>query len=187
MSYFRLRGTSSPTPKKLISTPHLPSRSIFARTMSSPMSAIPTIVDPPPLSDDDDVLPLLLPTPPTHQTGAVKEIIAKVVSTKSAILYAQQNSIFALFCYKSADHLCDLLLEPWFIEGLNACKSATQKKKYAKNCCRFTSYTRTVSSDASRPSLWVFVRLLSIGFVGTLAEKLCHLSILSHETCIAVH
>ena len=121
----------------------------------------------------------------------LKYLFPPVVSTKSAILYAQQNSIFALFCYKSADHLCDLLLEPWFIEGLNACKSATQKKKYAKNCCRFTSYTRTVSSDASRPRLcshsWVFVRLLSIGFVGTLAEKLCHLSILSHETCIAVH
>ncbi len=61
--------------------------------------------------------------------------MAKVVSTKSAVLYAQQKSIFALFCYESADHLRDLLLEPWFIEGLNVCESATQKKKYAKNCC----------------------------------------------------
>ena len=128
--------------------------------MSSPLSAIPTIVETPPLSprftpsptacsrrpppplsfiimssDDDDVLPLPLPPPPTRQTDAVKEIMAKVVSRKSTVLYAQQNSIFALFCYASADHLRDLLLEPWFIEGLNALKSATQKKKYAKNCC----------------------------------------------------
>jgi hypothetical protein len=86
-------------------------------------------------SYDDDVLPLPLPPLPTRQTDAVKEIMAKVVSTKSAVLYAQQNSIFVLFCYETADHLRDLLLEPWFIEGLNACESATQKKKYAKNCC----------------------------------------------------
>ena len=86
-------------------------------------------------SNDDNVLPLPLPLPPTRQTDAVKEIMAKVIPTKSAILYAQQNSIFALFCYESADHLRDLLLEPWFIKGLNARKSATQKKKYAKNCC----------------------------------------------------
>ena len=86
-------------------------------------------------SNEDNVLPLSLPLPPTRQTDAVKEIMAKVIPTKSAILYAQQNSIFALFCYESADHLRDLLLEPWFIEGLNARKSATQKKKYAKNCC----------------------------------------------------
>ena len=71
--------------------------------------------------DDDDDVPLLpLPPPPTRQTDAVKEIMAKVVSKRSAVLYAQQNSIFALFCYESADHLRDLLLEPWFIKGLNA-------------------------------------------------------------------
>jgi len=62
-------------------------------------------------SDDDDMLPLPLPLRPTRQIDAVKEIMANVVSTKSAILYAQQNSIFALFCYESADHLRDLLLE----------------------------------------------------------------------------
>ena len=134
---FRLQGTSSPTPKKshLNTAPpitkHIRTHRFIAlvrhphHCRSPPLSPrftpSPTACSrhpPPPLSfiimssDDDDVLTLPLPPPPTRQTDAVKEIMAKVVSTKSAVLYAQQNSIFALFCYESADHLRDLLLEP---------------------------------------------------------------------------
>jgi hypothetical protein len=43
--------------------------------------------------------PLLLPP---RQTDAVKENMAKVVSTQSANKYAGQNSMFALFCYETA-------------------------------------------------------------------------------------
>jgi hypothetical protein len=39
-----------------------------------------------------------------------------------------------MFCYKSAE-LCELLLEPWFIQYLDKHATETQKKKYAKNCC----------------------------------------------------
>ena len=34
-----------------------------------------------------------------HQSELVKEIMGKVVATKSAINYAYQNGSFALFCY----------------------------------------------------------------------------------------
>ena len=47
MSYLDCKEHPRQHQKNLISTPHLPSRSIFARTVSSPLSAIPTIVDPP--------------------------------------------------------------------------------------------------------------------------------------------
>ena len=127
MSYFRLRGTSSPTPKKshLNTAPpitkHIRTHRVVALVrhphhcqpppLSPRFTPSPTSCSrrpPPPLSfiimssDDDDELPLPLSPPPTRQTDAVKEIMAKVVSTKSAVLYAQQNSIFALFCYESA-------------------------------------------------------------------------------------
>jgi hypothetical protein len=39
-----------------------------------------------------------------------------------------------LFCYKSAETL-DVLLEPWFIDGLSMHANENAKKKYAKNCC----------------------------------------------------
>ncbi len=59
MSYFRLRGTSSPTQKNLISTPHLPSQSTkhHRTVVSSPLSIIPTIVDHPPPSSRSSPLP----------------------------------------------------------------------------------------------------------------------------------
>ena len=76
-------------------------------------------------------LPLLLML---CQTDAVKEIMAKVISTRSAKKYAQQNSTFAIFRYKSAD-LRDLLFEPWFIEQLSTIANGNAKKKYAKECC----------------------------------------------------
>ena len=60
--------------------------------------------------------------------------MVKVVSEGSADKYAGQNSTFALYCYKSAD-LCDLLLEPWFIEGLHELRTETKKKNYARKCC----------------------------------------------------
>jgi len=47
MSYLECEEHPRQHQKNLISTPHLPSRSIFARTVPSPLSAIPTIVDPP--------------------------------------------------------------------------------------------------------------------------------------------
>ena len=60
--------------------------------------------------------------------------MAKVVSEGSADKYAGQNSVLALYCYKSAD-LCDLLLEPWFIEGLHKLRTETKMKNYARKCC----------------------------------------------------
>ncbi len=52
----------------------------------------------------------------------------------SANKYAGQNSIFALFCYKSAE-LQDVVLEPWFIDGLSMHAEENAKKKYAKKYC----------------------------------------------------
>jgi hypothetical protein len=56
---------------------------------------------------------------------------AKVVSAQSDNKYAGQNSMFALFCYKSAE-LQDVLLEPWFIDGLSMHAKENAKKKYTK-------------------------------------------------------
>jgi hypothetical protein len=46
--------------------------------------------------------------------------------------------MFALFCYKSAE-LRDVLLEPWYIDGLSMHAKENAKKKYAKNCCMIVS------------------------------------------------
>jgi len=59
----------------------------------------------------------------------MKEIMGKVVATKSAINYAYQNASFALYCYES-EVLRDLLLEPWFIMRLSELTTPTAKKKY---------------------------------------------------------
>ncbi len=64
--------------------------------------------------------------------------MAKVVSTQSANKYAGQNSMFALFCYESAE-LRDVLLEPWFIDGLSMHAKENAKNKYTKNCCMIMS------------------------------------------------
>ena len=69
-----------------------------------------------------------------RQTGAVKEIMAKVVSVQSSNKYAGQNSIFAMFCYESAE-LCDALMEQWFVDKLRLITTENAKKKYAKSCC----------------------------------------------------
>jgi hypothetical protein len=78
--------------------------------------------------------PMPLPLLPPCQTDAVKEIMAKVVSTQSANKYAGQNSMFALFCYESAE-LRNVLLELWFIDGLSMHAKENAEKKYAKTCC----------------------------------------------------
>jgi hypothetical protein len=52
-----------------------------------------------------------------RQSELVKEIMGKVVATKSAINCAYQNgSSFALFCY-GIEVLREKLLEPWFTRG----------------------------------------------------------------------
>jgi hypothetical protein len=61
--------------------------------------------------------------------------MAKVISKQFASKYVGQNSIFALLCYESADLLCGLLLEPWFIEHFDEHGAETQKKKHTKHCC----------------------------------------------------
>ncbi len=91
------------------------------------------------MSSKDNAASLLLPPPPLpplppHQTDAVKEIMAKVVSTQSANKYAGQNLMFALFCYDSAE-LWNVLFELWFIDGLSMHAKENAKKKYVKNCC----------------------------------------------------
>ncbi len=58
--------------------------------------------------------------------------MAKVVSTQSAKKYAGQNSMFAFFCYKSAE-LWDVLLEPRFIDGLSMHAKENAKKNTQKN------------------------------------------------------
>ena len=68
-----------------------------------------------------------------RQSTLVKEIMGKVVATKSAINYAYQNASFALFCYES-EVLRDLLLEPWFIMRLSELTTPTAKKKYVQEC-----------------------------------------------------
>jgi hypothetical protein len=69
--------------------------------------------------------------PPPHQTEVVKKIMAKVVSKQSTDNYAGQNSMFAIFCYKSAE-LREHLLEPWFIQHLDEHQTETLKKKICK-------------------------------------------------------
>ncbi len=84
-------------------------------------------------SKDNAALPP--PTPPLPlllcQPDKVKEIMAKVVSNQSADKYAWQNSMFALFCYESAE-LQDVLLEPWFIDGLSMHAKENAKKTTQK-------------------------------------------------------
>ena len=46
-----------------------------------------------------------------RQSKLVKEIMGNVVATKSAINYAYQNGLFALFCY-GIEVLRKKLLEP---------------------------------------------------------------------------
>jgi hypothetical protein len=60
--------------------------------------------------------------------------MGKVVATKSAINYAHQNGLFALFCYES-EVLRDLVLEPWFIMGLAQFATPPQKRNTCKNVC----------------------------------------------------
>ncbi len=58
--------------------------------------------------------------------------MAKVVSMQSANKYAGQNSMFALFCYKYAE-LWDVLLKPWFIDGLSMHAKENAKKNTQQN------------------------------------------------------
>ena len=68
-----------------------------------------------------------------RQSALVKEIMGKVVATKSAINYAYQNGSFALFCYGN-EVLREKLLEPWFIRGLAQCTTSKAKTKYLQEC-----------------------------------------------------
>jgi hypothetical protein len=81
-------------------------------------------------NSDDEVESLS----PQQQTAAVKQIMAQCVAKQSADKYAGQNAGFAMFCYNS-DELHDVLLEPWFIEGIDEIERTYDKKKYAKECC----------------------------------------------------
>jgi len=78
------------------------------------------------------------PEPPSRptmrQTQIVKEIMGKVVATKSAINYASQNALFALYCFDNEDELRDDLLEPWFVQRLEAMEKPSEMKKYAQDC-----------------------------------------------------
>ena len=69
--------------------------------------------------------------PPSQQTEAVKEIMAKVISMQSADKYAGQNATFAMFCYES-DELRDIFLENWFIENLGNIANQNAKKNMQK-------------------------------------------------------
>ncbi len=62
--------------------------------------------------EDEDPLP-----PTMHQSKIVKEIMGKVVATKSSMNYAGQNAVFALFCHDN-DEWRGHLLESWFVELL---------------------------------------------------------------------
>jgi hypothetical protein len=90
---------------------------------------------PPPssMSSKDDAAYLLpLPLPP-HQADKVKEIMEKVISMQSADEYAGQNSIFMIFCYKSAE-LRDVLLAQLLIDGLSMhAKENMRRKNMQKN------------------------------------------------------
>jgi len=69
-----------------------------------------------------------------RQSALVKEIMGKVVATKSAINYGYQNGSFAfLFCYGN-EVLREKLLEPWFIRGLAQCTTSKAKTKYLQEC-----------------------------------------------------
>lgn len=91
--------------------------------------------DPDTLNDhensSDDVVESLSPQ---RQTAAVKQIMAQCVAKQSADKYAGQNAGFAMFCYTS-DELRDLLLEPWFIEGIDEINRTYDRKQNAKKCC----------------------------------------------------
>ncbi len=63
----------------------------------------------------------------------MKEIIGKVVATKSSMNYACQNAVFALFCHDN-DKWRDHLLESWIVERLAEFARLTKKKKYAQEC-----------------------------------------------------
>jgi hypothetical protein len=77
--------------------------------------------------DDAAFLPLL----PLCQTDAVKEIMAKVISMQSANKYAGQNSIFAFFCYKSAE-LRDVLWSRGLLM-VSICMQKKMQKNTQKN------------------------------------------------------
>jgi hypothetical protein len=68
-----------------------------------------------------------------RQSDLVKEIMGKVVATKSAINYAYQNGSFALFCYGN-EVLRENLLEPWFSRGLAQRTTPKAKTKYLQEC-----------------------------------------------------
>ena len=80
-----------------------------------------------------------------RQSKLVKEIMGKVVATKSAINYAYQNGSFALFCYGNEvfsfalfcygnEVLREKLLEPWFTRGLAQRTTSKAKTKYLQEC-----------------------------------------------------
>ena len=68
-----------------------------------------------------------------HQSELVKEMMGKVVATKSAINYAYQNGSFALFCYGN-EVLREKMLEPWFTRGLAQRTTSKAKTKYLQEC-----------------------------------------------------
>ena len=74
-----------------------------------------------------------LPLPLPRQTEAVKEIMAQVISKRSAEKYAGQNAIFAMFCFNSAG-LRVSLLEEWFVEKVTTSRTMHKKRKYVKDC-----------------------------------------------------
>ena len=67
-----------------------------------------------------------------RQTERVKAIMGKCVALQSAQKYAGQNSIFAEYCSNN-DEYCDLL-EPWFLQKMEALDTAGKRLKYAKEC-----------------------------------------------------
>ena len=67
-----------------------------------------------------------------RQTERVKAIMGKCVAPQSTQTYAGQNSIFAEYCINN-DEYRDLL-EPWFLQKMEALDTAGKRLKYAKEC-----------------------------------------------------
>ena len=85
------------------------------------------------MNDDHEEEHQSPPPSPMRVSDTVKDIMGKIVAKASARNYARQNTHFALYCFAS-DELRDLLLEPWFVTGLEECRNASAQKKYAAKC-----------------------------------------------------
>ena len=159
---FRLRGTSSPTPKKshLNTAPpitkHIRTHRVIAlvrhphhcrppplspRFMPSPTACSRRL--PPPLSfiimssDNNDVLPLPLPPPPTRQTDAVKEIMAKVVR-RSPPFCMLNKILFLLFFVTSLLIICVICCSS---RGLSRVRMRAKVQLRRKNMQRIAAWT----------------------------------------------